>query len=221
MSKNLSLRLLTSFFLLVSLILMIKYSVVFLSLMIIIFVFAWLEFNQLIDKIMNKNRNIIIKFFIMFIIFCYLLFFFWTTVSNYINVYPSLNLNLLFVIFICISSDIGGYFFGKIFKGKKLTKISPNKTYSGTIGSFILSVLISVIFNNISDLTDNYLIIILTILISLICQLGDLFVSYLKRKAKLKDTGDILPGHGGILDRIDGILFALPFGLLITSYFII
>ena len=221
MSKNLSLRLLTSFFLLVSLILMIKYSVVFLSLMIIIFVFAWLEFNQLIDKIMNKNRNIIIKFFIMFIIFFYLLFFFWTTVSNYINVYPSLNLNLLFVIFICISSDVGGYFFGKIFKGKKLTKISPNKTYSGTIGSFILSVLISVIFNNISDLTDNYLIIILTILISLICQLGDLFVSYLKRKAKLKDTGDILPGHGGILDRIDGILFALPFGLLITSYFII
>ena len=221
MSKNLSLRLLTSIFLLASLILMIKYSVAFLSLMIIIFVFSWIEFNQLINKIMYKNKNRLIKFCIMFIIFCYLIFFFCITVSNYINHYPSTNLNLLFIILICISSDIGGYFFGKTFKGKKLTKISPNKTYSGTFGSFVLSVLLSVIFNNLFNLTDTSLMIILTILISLICQLGDLFVSYLKRKAKLKDTGNILPGHGGILDRIDGILFALPFGLIIIDYFIL
>ena len=221
MSKNFSLRLLTSLFLLASLILMIKYSVAFLSFMIIIFVLSWIEFSHMIDKIVKKNSSKIIKFCLMLITFCYLSFFFGITVSNYINVYPSPNFNLLFIILICISSDIGGYLFGKTFKGKKLTKISPNKTYSGTYGSFILSVLLSIIFNNMFDLTETSLIIILTILISSICQLGDLFVSYLKRKAKLKDTGNILPGHGGILDRIDGILFALPFGFIITDYLII
>ena len=221
MSKNLNLRLFTSIFLLVSLILMFKYSVVFLSFMIIIFLFSWIEFNQLTNKIITKKKNIINNFLIKFIIFCYLSFFFGIIVSIYIKFYPSLNLKLIFVLLVCVTSDIGGYIFGKTFKGKKLTKISPKKTYSGAFGSFILSLVIALIFNSKFSLSDTSVIVFLTILISFMCQLGDLFVSYLKRKAKVKDTGNILPGHGGILDRIDGILFALPFGLILIKYFII
>ena len=116
---------------------------------------------------------------------------------------------------ICVFSDIGGFVFGKTFKGKKLTKISPNKTISGLIGSFILSlVLVPFFYFYLKNLSITDLIIV-SIVVSFFCQLGDLFVSYLKRKAKVKDTGDILPGHGGILDRIDGILFAVPVGLMI------
>ena len=200
---------------------MFKYSVVFLSLMIIIFLFSWIEFIQLTDKIISKKKNTIIGFFTRFIIFCYLIFFFGIIVSIYIKVYPAFNLNLIFVLLICITSDIGGYIFGKTFKGKKLTKISPNKTYSGALGSFVLSLVIAVIFNSKFILSDLSTIIFLTILISLMCQFGDLFLSYLKRKAKVKDTGNVLPGHGGILDRIDGILFALPFGLILIENFII
>ena len=124
----------------------------------------------------------------------------------------------LLVISICFFSDIGGYFVGKLIGGKKLSKISPNKTISGTIGSFIFSLiplLVMVQFEYI-DLELSFITIILIILISFVSQVGDLFISYLKRKAKIKDTGKILPGHGGILDRVDGIVFALPF-----SYFIL
>jgi len=116
---------------------------------------------------------------------------------------------------VAILSDIGGLVFGKIFKGKKLTKISPNKTISGSIGSFIFSILLIPFFYK--DHIDQSLIIMLliTIIISLTSQLGDLFISYLKRKAKVKDTSDLLPGHGGILDRIDGIIFAIPLGIFL------
>ena len=221
MSKNLSLRLLTSFFLLSLLILMIKFSVIFVTFMIIIFVFSWIEFNQMIEKIFFKKENIFSKFILRLTIFIYLSFFFWITVSNYIKIYPQLNIYIIFVILICIFSDMGGYLFGKIFKGKKLTRISPNKTYSGSIGSFILSLIFSLLYNNYFELTELHIILILSTLISLICQLGDLFVSYIKRRASVKDTGNILPGHGGILDRIDGVLFALPFGLILIDYVII
>ena len=220
MNKNLSLRLLTSFFLLVSLVLMFKYSVVFLSLMIIVFVLSWIEFTHLVDKILKKNKDKIRRFLSLLVILFYLLFFFIMTVLEYLEDYPSLNLDLIFVILICISTDLGGYIFGKLFKGKKLTKISPKKTYSGSLGSFILSILLSIIFNENFYFINTFLIIVLTILISFISQFGYLSVSLLKRKAKVKDTGNILPGHGGILDRIDGILFALPLGIIITDYFI-
>ena len=127
----------------------------------------------------------------------------------------NLGLNFfLFIVLICVSTDIGGYVFGKIFKGPKLTKISPSKTYSGAIGSFIFSVVAGLLFikyieNKFLE-TDPIIVLISILIISLISQLGDLIISYFKRKAKLKDTGKILPGHGGLLDRIDGLIFVMP-----------
>ena len=123
---------------------------------------------------------------------------------------------------ICIFSDTGGYAFGKTFGGKKLTKISPNKTISGSIGSFILSYLgFFVIYFYFHDLLsvkiDFQALFFIPFLISTICQAGDLFISFYKRKAKIKNTGNLIPGHGGILDRIDGSIFALPFGFIIIS----
>ena len=116
---------------------------------------------------------------------------------------------------VAILSDVGGLVCGKIIKGKKLTKISPNKTISGSIGSFIFStVLIPFFYKTLIDETLLNLFLI-TIIISLISQLGDLFISFLKRKAKVKDTSDLLPGHGGVLDRIDGIIFAIPLGIFL------
>ena len=120
----------------------------------------------------------------------------------------------IYIIFlICIFSDIGGFIFGKTLKGKKLTKISPNKTISGMIGSFILSISVAVIYAQEYFEINN--IIIFSILISLISQFGDLIISYLKRKAQIKDTGIMLPGHGGALDRLDGLIFAIPVGLVL------
>ena len=120
-------------------------------------------------------------------------------------------------VLIAILSDIGGLIFGKTFKGKKLTKISPNKTISGSIGSFVLSIFLIPIFYNNLIIYDFLTLLILTIVISLTSQLGDLFISYLKRKAKVKDTSDLLPGHGGLLDRVDGIIFAAPLGVFLLN----
>ena len=141
-----------------------------------------------------------------------------------------LGLNLItFLILICIFSDIGGYVIGKIIGGKKLTKVSPNKTVSGSIGSFIFSLIPIIIFLLIYDLTKNSefkisdhefsSIFYLCLFTSLMCQLGDLFISYYKRKAKIKDTGSILPGHGGLLDRIDGIIFSVPSVIIVYKIF--
>ena len=126
----------------------------------------------------------------------------------------------IFVIIICIFTDIGGYIFGKIFKGPKLIKISPNKTYSGMIGSFILSVIAGSIYSQYLStftlfevtifLKNDLFYILLILFISAISQIGDLIISYFKRLAKVKDTGKIIPGHGGLLDRVDGIIFAVP-----------
>ena len=118
-------------------------------------------------------------------------------------------------------SDIGGFVFGKTFKGKKLTKISPNKTISGSIGSFVFSLFLILLFQD--KLIDHtiLILIIITLLISIASQLGDLLISYFKRKAKVKNTSDILPGHGGFLDRLDGIIFAIPVGILLFKIFLI
>ena len=219
MKKELNLRIFTSISLFLILLLMLKYSVVLISLLLIIFVISWLEFNNLIENINEIKKKFFLKSFFRFIIFLYLLFFIKTIVDEFLLNQPNISWNLTYVISICILSDIGGYFFGKIFKGKKLTKISPNKTYSGTAGSFILFFIFYIIYSYSISFIDFKIIFMITFITSLICQLGDLFISYLKRKAKIKDTGNILPGHGGLLDRIDGILFAMPSGILLINYF--
>jgi phosphatidate cytidylyltransferase len=123
---------------------------------------------------------------------------------------------VFFVILICISTDIGGYIFGNVFKGPKLTKISPKKTYAGMIGSYLFSLISLFIAYNLYDYSlMNNRIILLTIIISTVSQIGDLIISYFKRLSKVKDTGKIIPGHGGLLDRIDGMIFTFPIIFLI------
>ena len=124
---------------------------------------------------------------------------------------------VFFVILICISTDIGGYVFGKIFKGPKLTKISPNKTYAGMIGGYFLSLISLTIITNLIDYSHTPIqFFLLTLLISTVSQIGDIIISYFKRLSKIKDTGKIIPGHGGLLDRIDGMIFAFPIVYLIN-----
>ena len=122
----------------------------------------------------------------------------------------------LYILIVCVSTDLGGYIFGKTFKGPKLIKISPKKTYSGVIGGYLMSIILYYMFINLNygdEINSNDLIFIL--LISTISQLGDITISYFKRLSKIKDTGKILPGHGGLLDRIDGMIFAFPVAYII------
>ena len=172
------------------------------------------EIFKILKKIFKKNK---IKQLISFIFSISYMFLFSLTIILFLNQSFELNkVKILFLLFICISTDIGGYVFGKIIGGKKLTKISPNKTYSGLIGSFILPFIIGYLYyysqDNLQSIDINILFLIF--MVSFISQIGDLFISFLKRRAKIKDTGSFLPGHGGILDRIDGILFALPLGIM-------
>jgi phosphatidate cytidylyltransferase len=184
-----------------------------LSIILFFIVFILLsEFNNIFLKIFKKKK---LSHLILIFITTLYLFYFALSILLFLNFDNSNKIILLFLLSISISTDIGGYCFGKFFKGKKLTKISPNKTYSGLIGSLLISVLVSFIFFRNLDLTINYLAI--TIILSIISQIGDLLISFLKRKAKIKDTGKFLPGHGGLLDRVDGILFAIPIGLIIIS----
>ena len=211
MKNELKKRTITSVVLFVLLFFMFKYNYILIISLIIISLITWIEFNGIFHKLFKNN---IVKFLLKFLSLFYL------SSIVYIICLTSINDNIpdiwiLYPLLISISSDVGGLLFGKIFKGKKLTKISPNKTISGSIGSFIFSLSLIPIFLN--QLLDYSLltIILITIFISLVSQLGDLFISYLKRKTKIKNTGDILPGHGGFLDRVDGIIFALPIGFIL------
>ena len=137
------------------------------------------------------------------------------TIFNIRNEFDRDYFHLLLVVIICVSTDIGGYVFGNIFKGPKLTTISPKKTYSGVIGSFLLSLIFTNLFldflSNVETFEFTKEMFLFILLVSLVSQIGDIIISYFKRKSKIKDTGTIIPGHGGILDRIDGMIFALPF----------
>ena len=137
------------------------------------------------------------------------------TIFNIRNEFDRDYFHLLLVVIICVSTDIGGYVFGNIFKGPKLTKISPKKTYSGVIGSFLLSLIFTNLFldflSNVETFEFTKEMFLFILLVSLVSQIGDIIISYFKRKSKIKDTGTIIPGHGGILYRIDGMIFALPF----------
>ena len=132
-------------------------------------------------------------------------------------------LYVLIVLLICISTDVGGYLFGKILKGPKLIKISPNKTYAGSFGSYILSILVikliySYEFYLLHNVNFEIKTIYFIIILSTTSQLGDITISYFKRMSNLKNTGNIIPGHGGLLDRIDGMIFAYPIAFILLNY---
>ena len=207
--NNFKKRFLTSLFLLLLFFLIFKSYIILNYCLIVLGVLSILEFLNLSRKIFKNKLGLILLniFFISYIfIFCFIfLMFFNNTLLKY---------TLSIMLFGCIASDIGGFIFGKIFKGPKLTKISPNKTYSGAIGSIVLTLItVSILFYYFLKIF-NLDTIILALVVSIFCQLGDLLFSLLKRKAKIKDTGNILPGHGGVLDRLDGIYLGIPVGIL-------
>ena len=167
---------------------------------------------------LKLSKNNLFKFFgTIFIVISFY------TIFKIRNEFDKDYLHLLLVAIICVSTDIGGYIFGNIFKGPKLTKISPKKTYSGVIGSFLLSLIFTNLFlqfsSNVQTFKFTKEMFIFILLVSFISQIGDLIISYFKRKSKIKDTGTIIPGHGGILDRIDGVIFALPFSYVLFLNF--
>tara|TARA_B100000787_G_scaffold62908_1_gene46174 strand:+ start:108 stop:770 length:663 start_codon:yes stop_codon:yes gene_type:complete len=220
MSSELRKRIFTSIILISLLTLMYFYTFIMIISLVTIATIVWIEFYALISKIIKKNniKDKILRFFYKTISLLYLsiLVYFLLLVESH---YFDLKIYVLYSVLVAIFSDVGGLIIGKTFKGKKLTKISPNKTISGSIGSFVISLLLIPLF--ISQLTNfNLLILILiTLSISLISQLGDLFISFLKRKAKVKNTSDILPGHGGFLDRVDSIIFSIPLGIMLFNIF--
>ena len=204
-NKELKKRILSSTILIpVSFFFIFEGSITFIFFLSIIFLTMGFEWFKLTKK---KELIRILGLFFLF-------FSFYSAV--YLRQYIGLNF-FLFLIIVCIFTDIGGYLFGKILKGPKLTKISPNKTYSGVVGSFFISLITGFIYikylgqkNKILLNNDPEFVALLILFISLISQIGDLIISYFKRQAKLKDTGKILPGHGGFLDRLDGIIFVIP-----------
>ena len=214
MNSNLKKRIFTSIFLISILAAMFFYSYIMIVSLIIIAMISWIEFYALISKIIKKRfiKDKILRFLYKALSLFYLsgLVYLILVIDTY---YSDLRIYLFYSILVSIMSDIGGLIVGKKLKGRKLSKISPNKTISGSIGSFIFSILLIPFFYKILGEDNIFLIIFITIVISLISQLGDLFISLLKRKAKVKDTSNLLPGLGGVLDRIDGIIFAIPFGI--------
>jgi len=219
MPNDLKKRILTSVLLLL-LFLFFNFTFFFkLGLFLITFL-VFLEFRNIFKKILLKSGNTNIKFFILNILIFIYIFLIFTISSIELHDKIGSSILFLFIISICILSDIGGYIVGKTIGGKRLTKISPNKTISGTIGSFVFSlfsiILFKFFFNNNLDVGISLVTFVL--LVSLVSQLGDLFVSYLKRMARIKDTGSLLPGHGGFLDRLDGIIFAIPFSYMLIKF---
>ena len=207
-------RIATSILLLSLLFLGFKNIIILSIILFFIFVEIFNEFQIILKKIFLKKK--LFLFAILVLIQLYTLYLISLILFPFVQ-NDSQKINYLFLIIsICITSDIGGYIVGNIVKGKKLTKISPKKTYSGMIGSFIFSLIISYVL--FKDLVSIQSLIIFIFLISLISQIGDILISFLKRTAKLKDTGNILPGHGGLLDRFDGLFFAIPLGFIISKY---
>ena len=210
--KNELLNLIISSAILIPLMLffIIKGSIFFTFFILVCFLITSYEWHMI-----SKKKKYYLLGFIFLILSFLSAFFLRMNVTHYIH-------DFILVILICIATDIGGFVFGKIFKGPKLTKISPNKTYSGMIGSYFLSIISVLVYVNYygnywctpSCPSENKLLII-AIMISSISQIGDLVISYFKRKSKIKNTGKIIPGHGGLLDRIDGMIFAIPFAFIL------
>ena len=215
MRSELLKRILSSI-LLISLIiyLIIEGSYLFTLFLIICFFLSLYEWQRMSKNIIYKYLGIIFLFISFYSVYQIRFSF-----GN--EYYP-----LFFILIICVSTDIGGFLFGKILKGPKLTKISPNKTYAGVIGSYILSLLSIFIyfkyFNNSNFSGFTGVSFFFVIIFSTVSQIGDLIISYFKRHSDIKNTGNIIPGHGGLLDRIDGMIFAFPlyYLLILFGYFL-
>lgn len=176
------------------------------------FVLAVIEWINLVKKITYKY------FGILFLIISFLSAY---KIRNYFEDNTLNQYFFFYILIVCIFTDIGGFFFGKLIKGPKLTKISPNKTISGSVGALVFSIFAAFLFSNLIDISNlpvflNIYFYSITIILSIVSQLGDLSISFFKRKYKVKDTGNLIPGHGGILDRIDGMLFVFPITFLIV-----
>ena len=208
MNENLKKRIITSILLVSLMIIMFFSNEVLLFVLLLGSIFSFIEFSKMIQIIKKNQKTLQLIFNLIFISYLFLLSIFFVTISFFLN----LKIIIFSILIICIFSDLGGIIFGKFFKGPKLIKISPNKTIAGSIGCFFLAIISSsFIFYH---LTNKFSLdfIFIGIVISTAVQIGDLFFSYLKRQSNLKDTGNILPGHGGVLDRVDGILLGLPMG---------
>ena len=213
--KNISNRLLTSLFLLIIIIFSFSNNKILILLIFFVSFVSLVEINSIFKKIYkNSNSFRLICFTISLL---YMVYFSFVIILFLMNSFDIRKFTIIFLMLICVSTDVGGFVFGRLIGGKKLTSISPNKTYAGVVGSLLLSLALGYVY----FITQNNLILfnvnlfVLIIIVSLVSQIGDLFISFLKRKAKIKDTGTLLPGHGGILDRIDGILLALPFSIIL------
>lgn len=229
MSQNLLKRIITSIILLVLLFFInFSHQYIFILSILLLGVVICIEANNIFSKLISSlmvkknpsSKTFNPKFFVLNFLTFFYIFFVFCNLSYEIHKSEG-PIFFLYIISICFLTDIGGYVFGKLIGGKKLSKISPNKTISGTIGSFIFSIFPLIIFLNLGYLNLEFDLnnILLCLLVSLISQLGDLFISFFKRKAKIKDTGKLLPGHGGVLDRVDGIIFAIPFAYFLLKLF--
>ena len=214
--SNLNKRILTSIILLCFIFICIISNLFLIFGLFLISIVLFLEFKNISTNIFKNSK---IKLFLVLTgIQIYLAIF---VLSIYI--FMNYNLNEFKIIFlsiigICIATDIGGYVFGKIIGGKKISKISPNKTYSGIIGSYIFSLAFFYLIK--MNINLSILNIYFVFLISTISQIGDFSISFLKRKAMIKDSGNFLPGHGGLLDRLDGMIFVIPLSLIFIFYFV-
>ena len=226
MSVELGKRIITSIILfLIAIFCILIHKFVFVLILIVTLFVCFNEWRDINYKYFKKKQHNNWKyFFVQFVGLVYLFIFLSTSIALRGNNSESIAFFII-ILCICIFSDIGGYVFGKVIGGKKLTKISPNKTISGSLGSFIFSILPVLLFNLQNNTGVSFEVlsinIALCLIVSLVCQLGDLLISYFKRLNKVKDTGTILPGHGGLLDRIDGLIFAIPtvYILKITQIF--
>jgi len=213
MNKELLKRVLSSIVLIpIVMFCIVKGSVIFNFFIVICFVITSYEWHM-----MSKNKSYHLFGFLFLIISFYMAY----ELRNFgINYHYFIS-----ILLICISTDIGGYIFGKTFKGPKVIKISPNKTYSGLIGSYIFSMLFLSIYFSSSFIDSKSIMkldtFIFIFFVSTISQLGDITISYFKRLSDIKDTGKIIPGHGGLLDRVDGMIFAFPFSYMILKINII
>ena len=185
------------------------------SLLIIFFLISLYEWIKLSK---NKIYKLIGIFFLVISYF---------SIYKLRNFFVEENFNLFifyYIVTLCIATDLGGYIFGKLIEGPKLTKISPNKTIAGALGAIFLSFIFSLFFYKKRDIfhitidVNFFNLMVIPILISIVSQIGDLCISFFKRKANVKDTGNLIPGHGGILDRTDGILLVFPLVILILFF---